>query len=255
MIDESKDRAYLEFVNAVITTNPGTEHTYRPSTPEQERERRQRYARMVALETLRLFAKRPAHEPEALPAQLLDVHAICDERDRLRKEFFELAHRLMNAGRFEDANEISKILGSSRPPPPDEQRPLSAVQRLHNICDALSEQADESPFTREEWERIDKQTVEDQKRIRELEAEVSTLREHLAEVNRLMSLNCRTVERLQAENGRLQAALDQLGRVREGEASSQTKGHEWCANCKTPINCHENQQCSAKQLRDQDSKP
>jgi hypothetical protein len=117
MIDESKDRAYLEFVNAVITTNPGTEHTYRPSTPEQERERRQRYARMVALETLRLFAKRPAHEPEALPAQLLDVHAICDERDRLRKEFFELAHRLMNAGRFEDANEISKILGSSRPPP------------------------------------------------------------------------------------------------------------------------------------------
>lgn len=79
-----------------------------------------------------------------------------------------------------------------------EQRPLSASQRLHNICDALSEHADESPFTREEWESLDKQTVEQQNRIRELEAEVSTLRDHLAEVNRLMSLNCREVERLRS---------------------------------------------------------
>jgi hypothetical protein len=106
---------------------------------------------------------------------------------------------------------------SAQPPPVVHDRPLSAVQRLHNICDALREQADESPFTREEWDRVDKQTVEQQQRIRELEAEVSTLREHLAEVNRLMSLNCRTVERLEAENGGLHAALDQMGRVREGD--------------------------------------
>lgn len=53
---------------------------------------------------------------------------------------------------------------SSQPP---RARTLNASERLHNICDALSEQADESPFTREEWERVDKQTVALQKSLRE----------------------------------------------------------------------------------------
>lgn len=56
-------------------------------------------------------------------------------------------------------------------------RPLSASQRLHNICDALSEDADESPFTREEWDRVDKQTVELQKRVRRLEDAVTARRD------------------------------------------------------------------------------
>ncbi len=34
-----------------------------------------------------------------------------------------------------------------------------ASTRLHRICDALSELADESPFTREEWDRIDRENV------------------------------------------------------------------------------------------------
>lgn len=93
------------------------------------------------------------------------------------------------------ADEIERLRSAHEPPL--EQRPLSASQRLHNICDALSEQADESPFTKEEWERVDKEAVAAQARIRELEAEVSTLRDHLAEQNRLLSLNCREVERLQ----------------------------------------------------------
>lgn len=38
-------------------------------------------------------------------------------------------------------------------------RQLNATERLHNICNALSEQADESPFTREEWEAVDRQTA------------------------------------------------------------------------------------------------
>ena len=41
-----------------------------------------------------------------------------------------------------------------------EKLATSPTTRLHNLCDGLSEDADESPFTREEWERIDKQTVE-----------------------------------------------------------------------------------------------
>lgn len=45
-------------------------------------------------------------------------------------------------------------------------RALSATERLHNICDALSEQADESPFTREEWERIDNETARLQESVR-----------------------------------------------------------------------------------------
>lgn len=36
---------------------------------------------------------------------------------------------------------------------------VSATERLHNLCDALSEHADESPFTREEWNRVDKEIV------------------------------------------------------------------------------------------------
>ena len=35
----------------------------------------------------------------------------------------------------------------------------AASTQLRNICAALSEQAGESPFTREEWERVDKQTA------------------------------------------------------------------------------------------------
>lgn len=55
-------------------------------------------------------------------------------------------------------------------------RTLSATERLHNICDALSEQADESPFTREEWERIDKQTVAVEGAARALLDKMDTVR-------------------------------------------------------------------------------
>lgn len=142
---------------------------------------------------------------ERLQQQLAES-SNCDYCDSMREEHERLRNALARA-----CHEPAVI----------HDRPLSASQRLHNICDALNEQANESPFTREEWERVDKQTVEHLARIRELEAEVSTLREHLAEVNRLMSLNCRTVERLQAENGGLNAALDQMGRVREGNGAAQ----------------------------------
>lgn len=43
----------------------------------------------------------------------------------------------------------------------------------------------------------------DKERVVLLEAEISTLREHLAEVNRLLSLNCREIERLRASTPRL----------------------------------------------------
>lgn len=139
--------------------------------------------------------RRAAHEPEAYshidslnnPAAWPDLHR---EREQL-KERIRAAHE-----------------------PPLEQRPLSAVQRLHNICDAMSEHADDSPFTREEWERVDKTAVEQQNRIRSLEAEVSTLRDHLAEVNRLMSLNVAEVERLRSPQPTA-SALDLARRFHE----------------------------------------
>lgn len=55
------------------------------------------------------------------------------------------------------------------------RRELSATERLHNICDALNEQADESPFTREEWERIDKETARMQKELGKLRSQVDRL--------------------------------------------------------------------------------
>jgi len=36
---------------------------------------------------------------------------------------------------------------------------LTTTQKLNNLVDALAEDADESPFTQEEWDRIDKENV------------------------------------------------------------------------------------------------
>lgn len=49
-----------------------------------------------------------------------------------------------------------------------------APRKLANLTRYLAEQADESPFTREEWDRVDKQTTEYVRRIADLEAEVKS---------------------------------------------------------------------------------
>jgi hypothetical protein len=36
----------------------------------------------------------------------------------------------------------------------------SASERLHNLCAALEQDLNESPFTREEWERMDAERLE-----------------------------------------------------------------------------------------------
>ena len=61
---------------------------------------------------------------------------------------------------------MATVLGPETPVKAPATRAQSASERLHNICDALSEQAEESPFTREEWDRIDAQTVQMQEQIR-----------------------------------------------------------------------------------------
>jgi hypothetical protein len=50
-----------------------------------------------------------------------------------------------------------------------EQGKQSPVQRLHNICDALSEQMDGSAFSREEWGRIDAENAQLRARVKWLE--------------------------------------------------------------------------------------
>lgn len=49
-----------------------------------------------------------------------------------------------------------------------ERNKTSATHRLHNLCDGLAEDADKSPFTREEWDRVDRQTVRLQYALRGL---------------------------------------------------------------------------------------
>jgi len=49
-----------------------------------------------------------------------------------------------------------------------ERNKTSATHRLHNLCDGLAEDADQSPFTREEWDRIDRQTLHMRKQLREI---------------------------------------------------------------------------------------
>jgi hypothetical protein len=69
-----------------------------------------------------------------------------DDRDWQRQGIVEIRNRARDALERSPAEKTSA-------------RPVSASDRLHRICDALSEQADKSPFTREEWERIDKETA------------------------------------------------------------------------------------------------
>lgn len=58
------------------------------------------------------------------------------------------------------------------------RRKGNAVTRLHNLCEALEERADESPFTREEWDRIDKENVRLQQERDEARAAEAAYRRH-----------------------------------------------------------------------------
>jgi hypothetical protein len=49
-----------------------------------------------------------------------------------------------------------------------ERNKTSATHRLHNLCDGLAEDAAKSPFTREEWAAVDRQTVRLQSALRGL---------------------------------------------------------------------------------------
>lgn len=55
----------------------------------------------------------------------------------------------------------------------NERLRTGAPGKLHRICDALNEQAAESPFSQEEWDRVDKQTAEKNARLAELEARLA----------------------------------------------------------------------------------
>lgn len=44
----------------------------------------------------------------------------------------------------------------------------SAVDRLHNLCDAIAESADGSAWSREEWERIDAENAELHRKVEAL---------------------------------------------------------------------------------------
>lgn len=129
----------------------------------------------------------------------MDEQPTSNKRHRTIKELEDIAIGMRLSRQNMQADVLHAAIELLSPEPPViHDRPLSASQRLHNICDALSDHLDESPFTREEWDAVDKETVRLQNRVKELEAEVSTLRDHLAEQNRLLSLNCREVERLRA---------------------------------------------------------
>jgi hypothetical protein len=54
---------------------------------------------------------------------------------------------------------------------------MDALRKLENIVAALNEQADESPFTREEWDRVDKQTAESNREVCGLLAQLAAAEE------------------------------------------------------------------------------
>jgi hypothetical protein len=56
---------------------------------------------------------------------------------------------------------------------------VSPVERLRRIVSFLEEQANESPFTREEWERVDKQIAEQNREIERLRAALLEYGQHV----------------------------------------------------------------------------
>jgi len=63
----------------------------------------------------------------------------------------------------------------------------SASDRLHNLCEGISYDADGSEWSREEWERLDAEMLEQRKRIKALkaarDATVAALRDTVAALN------------------------------------------------------------------------
>lgn len=73
-----------------------------------------------------------------------------------------------NGGYVEWADYVSLFNECARLRAIVERNKTSATHRLHNLCDGLAEDADKSPFTREEWERVDRQTVHMQNQLRQI---------------------------------------------------------------------------------------
>lgn len=63
----------------------------------------------------------------------------------------------------------------------DREAHLSPSERLANICSALEESLNESPFTREEWERLDAERLELLKANDALAADNAALRKRCKE--------------------------------------------------------------------------
>lgn len=87
------------------------------------------------------------------------------ERQHLEQQLFEANAKLAS---WRTATDYARGHGAENSEPGDLQAEIerlkgrnadNPVARLHNICDALSEDAKESPFSREEWHRMDAENV------------------------------------------------------------------------------------------------
>ena len=99
-------------------------------------------------------------------AQLVSHCRYCDRDykcpDDLAQDRADVAAALREQGA-----EIGRLKGRNADDP---------VARLHNICDALKDDAAESPFSKDEWNRMDAENVRLTKEIAALKAEVERLR-------------------------------------------------------------------------------
>jgi predicted RNase H-like nuclease (RuvC/YqgF family) len=85
---------------------------------------------------------------------------------------------------FEAANEIERLQQEVRRLEDEiDRRKGDPSTRLHNICQAISEEADNSVFSREEWDRIDAENVELQKRQASMAMMVRMLCSHTCSDN------------------------------------------------------------------------
>lgn len=93
----------------------------------------------------------------------------------------------------------------------DRDADMSAVDRLANICAALEEDLNESPFTREEWERLDAERLELLKANDALAADNAALREKHDAISALEIASRREADELRKDAERWRE-LESVGR-------------------------------------------
>lgn len=126
---------------------------------------------------LGLAARPKVEDAEVLHGQLAEITA---DRDEWKQQH----ENLVSVRQTDIANLAAKIDDLKQEL---DRRKGDPRTRLHNLCEALQEDLDKSPYTREEWEQVDREIVELQRKLREAEANLAEREAELAKADAVIA--------------------------------------------------------------------